>query len=141
MNFTSVPIVVVCCYVVGEIYKAVFKNKTEAYKFIPVLLAAIGGALGVVMFFTNPEMIFNVENAWVALGIGIVSGVSATGANQIVKQLFGKRDGELQCVENNGDEKQSPENSAKRQCPEEDGERQLAPKGEEQQSPEEGVKK
>lgn len=88
MNFTSVPIIVVCCYIFGEIYKVVFKSKTEAYKFIPVLLAVIGGILGVVIFFTNPEMIFDAENVWIALGIGIVSGVSATGTNQIVKQLF-----------------------------------------------------
>ncbi len=88
MNFSSVPIIVVCCYLVGEIYKQIFKKKTEAYKFIPVVLAVIGGVLGVVIFVTNPEMIFNAENVWVALGVGIVSGVSATGANQIVKQLF-----------------------------------------------------
>ncbi|MBQ2711503.1 MAG: hypothetical protein IJF66_06140 [Clostridia bacterium] len=29
-----------------------------------------------------------VDNAWSALGIGIVSGASATGANQIIKQIF-----------------------------------------------------
>ncbi len=92
MNFTSVPIIVVCCYIVGEIYKLIFKKKTEAYKFIPVLLAVIGGILGVVIFFTNPEMIFDADNVWIALGVGIVSGVSSTGTNQIVKQLFGKRE-------------------------------------------------
>ncbi len=90
MNFTSVPIIVVCCYIVGEIYKQIFKNKTEAFRFIPVLSAVVGGAFGVIIFFTNPEMIFNAENVWIALGVGIVSGVSATGTNQIVKQLFGK---------------------------------------------------
>ncbi len=92
MNFTSVPIIVVCCYIVGEIYKLIFKKKTEAYKFIPVLLAVIGGILGVVIFFTNPEMIFDADNVWIALGVGIVSGVSSTGTNQIVKQLFSKRE-------------------------------------------------
>lgn len=91
MNFSSVPIIVVCCYLVGEIYKQIFKKKTETYKFIPVVLAVVGGVLGVVVFLTNPEMIFNAANVWVALGVGIVSGVSATGANQIVKQLFGKQ--------------------------------------------------
>lgn len=89
MNFTSVPIIVVCCYIVGEIYKLIFKKKTEAYKFIPMLMAVIGGILGVIIYFTNPEMIFDAENAWIALGVGIFSGISSTGANQIVKQLFG----------------------------------------------------
>lgn len=91
MDFTSVPIIVVCCYIVGELYKQIFKKKNEAYRFIPVLLAIVGGILGVVIFFTNPEMIFNAENVWIALGVGIVSGSSATGTNQIIKQLFGKR--------------------------------------------------
>lgn len=90
MNFTSVPIIVVCCYIVGELYKLIFKNKTEAFRFIPVLSAVVGGILGVIIFFTNPEMIFDAQNVWIALGVGIVSGVSATGTNQIVKQLFGK---------------------------------------------------
>ena len=91
MNFTSVPIIVVCSYIVGELYKQIFKKKTDAYRFIPVLLSIVGGILGVVIYFTNPEMIFNAANVWIALGVGIVSGVSATGANQIIKQLFLKQ--------------------------------------------------
>ena len=93
MDFTSVPIIVVCCYIIGEIYKVLFKNKKEAYKLIPILMAIIGGLLGIIIYLTNPEMILNVENIWIALGIGIVSGASSTGANQIIKQLF-KKEGE-----------------------------------------------
>lgn len=90
MDFTSVPIIVVCCYIIGEIYKGLFKNKQEAYKLIPIVLAIIGGLLGIIIYLTNPEMILNAENIWIALGIGIVSGASSTGANQIVKQIFKK---------------------------------------------------
>ena len=90
MDFTSVPIIVVCCYIVGEIYKAVFKNNSEAYKLIPVLVATVGGVLGVLIYITTPELIFNVDNIWVALGVGIISGFSSTGANQVVKQLLSK---------------------------------------------------
>ena len=90
MDFTSVPIIVVCCYMVGEIYKVLFKNKRKAYKLIPVLVAFVGGMLGVLVYFTTPEMIFNAGNVWVALGIGIVSGASSTGTNQIIKQIFKK---------------------------------------------------
>lgn len=88
MDFEGIPIIVVCCYIIGEIYKALFKNKQEAYKLIPVLVALAGGILGVLIYFTAPEMILNADNLWIALGIGIVSGASATGANQIVKQIF-----------------------------------------------------
>ena len=88
MDFTSVPIIVVCCYIMGEIYKVLFKNKQEAYKLIPMLMAINGGLLGILIYLTNPEMIFNVDNFWAALGIGIVSGTSSTGANQIIKQIL-----------------------------------------------------
>lgn len=90
MDFVSVPIIVVCCYVLGELYKLVFRKKTQAYKFIPITMCVIGGILGIIMFYTEPTMIFDADNAWVALGIGMVSGVSAIGTNQIIKQLFGK---------------------------------------------------
>lgn len=90
MNFTSVPIIVISCYVIGEIYKFIFRNKDETYKFIPVLSAAVGGALGILIFYTAPEMIFDADNVWTALSVGLVSGLSATGTNQIVKQFFTK---------------------------------------------------
>ena len=90
MDFTSVPIIVVCSYIIGEIYKALFKNKQEAYKLIPIVMAIIGGVLGIIIYLTHPEIILNAENIWVALGIGIVSGASSTGANQIIKQIFKK---------------------------------------------------
>ncbi len=90
MNFTCVPIIVVCCYIIGEIYKILFKKKQEAYKLIPILVAVIGGILGVLIYFTAPKMILNADNVWFALGVGIVSGASSTGANQIIKQIFKK---------------------------------------------------
>ena len=95
MDYTSVPIIVLCSYIVGEIYKVIFKRKKEAYKLIPVLVAIVGGVLGVLIYLTSPEMIFNVDNLWIALGIGIISGFSATGTNQVVKQLIKKEKGEI----------------------------------------------
>ena len=88
MNFTAVPIIVICCYLCGEIYKAIFRNHTNAYRFIPLVTSVLGGILGVVIFLTNPEVILDAPNIWIALGMGIVSGASATGANQIIKQIF-----------------------------------------------------
>lgn len=90
MDFTSVPIIVVCCYMIGEIYKVLFKNKQDAYKLIPILVAIVGGLLGILIYLTSPEMILNADNLWIALGIGIVSGASSTGTNQIIKQIFKK---------------------------------------------------
>lgn len=96
MEFSSVPIIVLCCYIIGEIYKIVFKNKIEIYKFIPIILSIFGGFLGIIIFYTNPEMILDAQNVWIALGVGIVSGASSTGANQIIKQIFGKNKNEYE---------------------------------------------
>jgi len=90
MDFTSVPIIVVCCYIIGEIYKFLLKNKKEAYKLIPLLVTVFGGVLGILIYFTAPDLIFNADNLWIAFGVGMVSGVSSTGTNQIIKQLFKK---------------------------------------------------
>ena len=90
MEFSSVPIIVVCCYLMGEIYKVIFKKRPETYKLIPVLVSITGGILGILLYLTNKEMIFQAENIWIALGIGIVSGASSTGTNQIIKQLLNK---------------------------------------------------
>lgn len=88
MEFTSIPIIVIICYIIGEIYKVLFKNKQDLYKLIPIVLACFGGLLGILIFLTNPEILLNVSNAWTALGIGMISGVSSTGTNQIIKQIF-----------------------------------------------------
>ena len=90
MEFTSVPIIILICYVIGEVYKYLFKKKKKTYKFIPILLSTSGGLLGILIYLTNKEMMMNASNIWVALGIGIVSGASSTGTNQIIKQLFNK---------------------------------------------------
>ena len=91
MDFTSVPIIVICSYLIGEIYKTIFKNNEGSYKIIPIITSLFGGLLGVVIYFTNKEIIFNVNNVYSALLIGITSGSSATGTNQIIKQLYKER--------------------------------------------------
>ena len=87
------PIIVILCYILGEIYKIIFKNKKETYKLIPLLVSLFGGILGILIYFTAPE-ILNVDNIYLALEIGIISGSSATGTNQIIKQIFKNKEEE-----------------------------------------------
>ena len=75
---------------IGEIYKVVFKSKENLYKLIPIIVSITGGILGIIIYLTNKEMIFNADNIWTSLTIGIVSGASATTTNQIVKLVFKK---------------------------------------------------
>lgn len=87
MEFSSIPIIVLICYLIGEVYKFIFRKKKEAYKLIPVILSICGGVLGILIYLTCKEMMMNASNLWIALGIGIVSGASSTGTNQMIKQL------------------------------------------------------
>lgn len=90
MEGSIIPIIVVICYMVGEIFKVIFKKKEELYKLIPILVSFLGGLLGIVVYLSNKEMIFNVANVYEAMLIGITSGASATTTNQIIKQMFKK---------------------------------------------------
>lgn len=90
MNYEAVPIIVVCCYIIGEIYKVIFSKKQETYKIIPVITTISGGILGALIYLTDKENILNATNIYTAILIGIVSGSSSTGANQIIKQIFKK---------------------------------------------------
>ena len=88
MEFTSVPIIIIICYLIGEIYKVIVKNNDQSKKLLPIIVTIFGGVIGIIIYLTNKEIIFNADNMWIALEIGLVSGASATTTNQIVKQLF-----------------------------------------------------
>ena len=88
VEYEGIPIIVVLTYIACELYKILFQNKKEAYKYIPILTSIIGGLLGSLIYLTHPEMIFNASNIYIAMLIGIISGSSATGTNQIIKQIF-----------------------------------------------------
>ena len=92
VDFISVPVIVLCCYMAGEVYKVIFKENATKYKLIPILVAVIGGILGVIIFLTCPEEIFNADNIWTALMIGMISGFASTGTNQIIKQILKNND-------------------------------------------------
>ena len=85
--YTIVPAILVICYVIGEIYKIIFKEK--AHKYIPVVLTILGGLLGILIYITNPEMLM-VDNIYNALVLGLISGISSVGANEMIKQLIKK---------------------------------------------------
>lgn len=92
MNYEGIPIIIVLCYIVGELYKVIFKNKQDLYKLIPIILSIVGGILGVIIYKSEPSMMLNIDNVYAALLLGIISGASSTGANQIVKQVFMKEE-------------------------------------------------
>ena len=82
MGITGVAGIVVICYLVGLIVKATPYNNN---KIIPIVCGAAGGALGIAGMFLMPD--FPASDPITAVAVGIVSGLAATGADQIAKQL------------------------------------------------------
>ena len=82
MDFTGVASVIgitVICYLVGVIARATAIDN----KWIPVIVGVSGAALGVVGMYVIAD--FPAADVINALAVGIVSGLAATGANQITK--------------------------------------------------------
>lgn len=82
LGISGVAAITVICYLVGMGLKA--WDKFDDRK-IPVLMGIIGAVLGVVAFYVAPAII-PAEDVITAIAIGIVSGFTATGINQIYKQ-------------------------------------------------------
>lgn len=82
MGITGVAGIVVICYLVGLVVKATPWNNN---KIIPIVCGMAGAALGVAGMYVIPE--FPATDPITAVAVGIVSGLAATGADQIAKQL------------------------------------------------------
>ena len=81
MELIGIPGVVVISYMITEIFK-VFINK----KYLPIVAGISGGMLGVLSFVLQID-IMPANDIVSALAIGIISGLAATGSNQIIKQI------------------------------------------------------
>ena len=84
-NFTSsgISAIVIMCYLIGIAVKATKLND----KWIPIICGISGALLGVLTYFFIPEL--KSTNLFDTIALGIISGLSATGINQITKQLCG----------------------------------------------------
>lgn len=85
MEFDLIQVVAitVICYLVGVLVK----TSPLDDKWIPCIVGVLGGALGVVGMYVMPD--FPAHDVLNAVAIGIVSGLAATGAHQLGKQLKG----------------------------------------------------
>ena len=81
LGIGGVAVITVICFLVGQLVKASGLDN----KYIPVIVGGAGGALGVLGMFVMPE--FPATDYMTAVAVGIVSGLAATGINQVYKQL------------------------------------------------------
>lgn len=83
-GMVSVAAITVICYLLAQAVKAAGLDK----KWLPALCGGFGAALGLLGLVWMPD--FPAAEPLSALAVGIVSGLAATGAHQIGKQLRGK---------------------------------------------------
>lgn len=89
-EFVSVPCIVLIVYMIIEVIK-LCSNSQVVSKLFPMISCVLGIGLGIVAFYCCPTFI-PAGNVLTAILIGGASGLSATGANQIVKQIIQKND-------------------------------------------------
>ena len=82
-GIVGVAAITVVCYLLAQAVKAATALDN---KWLPVLCGLLGGFPGVVALYTELQG-FPATDPLTALAVGIVSGLAATGANQIGKQL------------------------------------------------------
>lgn len=80
-GIASVAAITVICYLVAQAVKATKLDN----KWLPVISGTVGGILGVIGLYLMPD--FPSNDILTATSVGIVSGLAATGINQIYKQL------------------------------------------------------
>ena len=81
LGIASVAAITVICYLIGMGVKASGLDN----KWIPVIMGVAGLVLVIVGMFIIPE--YPAKDYITSAAVGIVSGLAATGINQIAKQL------------------------------------------------------
>ena len=84
LGIAAIPVITVIVFLIAEGIKATSLDN----KWLPVICGFCGGCLGVTAMYIMPE--FPAKDILTAIAIGIVSGLAATGAHQVYKQLSEK---------------------------------------------------
>lgn len=82
---STVVAIVVVTYLIGLAVKAIPQIKDN---YIPIIVGIAGGILGIIGMYVIPD--FPANDILNAIAVGIVSGLSSTGVNQIYKQQVKK---------------------------------------------------
>lgn len=85
METIIIPMIVSIVYGLIEIIKLSFPSD-KINSLLPAISAGIGIILGIIAYFSIPSLLTNL-NILQAIFMGMCSGLSATGSNQLIKQI------------------------------------------------------
>lgn len=83
------PFTAILTYALVEIYKAFTPPGSRFRAFIPIISIIIGVTLGIIFYLIFPEYVLAKDLPMAAIAGGM-SGLAATGSNQVIKN-FGKK--------------------------------------------------
>lgn len=89
-SFASIPAIMAFCYFVALAFKWAIADDDgkvrngKAMAFLPVLCGAVGLAMGVITYYSNPSVIHS-DNVLAAAATGISSGLASVGIQSITK--------------------------------------------------------
>ena len=84
-DIAAVPVITVIAFLAAEVAKLT----PMPDEWLPALCGVVGAILGVVALYVSPT-IMPATDVLSAIAVGIVSGLAATGAHQVYKQLSEK---------------------------------------------------
>lgn len=88
VEYTPIVGIAIVLYAMSEILKrTVFKSNADMKAVIPYICAVVGACAAAIIFVINPSII-SANNILDAVVMGALSGLLATGANQIYKQFL-----------------------------------------------------
>ena len=85
-EIATIPALAAIVYTIIDITKTAMGGDEKFRRFIPLIACILGAVCGVVAFYCVPG-VMETENLLVAIVLGAASGLSATGTNQVAKQL------------------------------------------------------
>ena len=85
-EIATIPALAAIVYTIIDITKTAMGGDEKFRRFIPLIACILGAVCGVVAFYCVPG-VMETENLLVAIVLGAASGLSATGPNQVAKQL------------------------------------------------------
>lgn len=111
IEFISVPVIVTVVYTLITLLKQAVGNNESFLKFVPLIAAGFGAALGLIAYLSDSNLI-PANNIFVALMVGGSSGLAATGTHQVFKQIASKPASNDNTESPASDNSEKPENQS-----------------------------
>jgi uncharacterized membrane protein HdeD (DUF308 family) len=86
IEICTAPMITAICYGIIELIKRVLEHERMKNAY-PLISALVGASLGIVAYFAEPTLMMS-DSVFGSALIGMLSGLSATGGNELVRRVL-----------------------------------------------------